>query len=230
MIDRIYFLLLFPLACFVLAGCRSNLPDGLPRLYSCSISVTQDAKPLAGATVIFYPKTRAGGPSWTPMGVTDASGVAVMRVNALYDGAPLGSYRVVISKTEEQQANSSPAPPEGTPAYDRWLEGGGDALKEFSLVERIYTDPEKTPHDHERRQYQDAGRGKGNTISFVGDTAPVTHVPGSVASKYTTSGSSSWPCMSISTRSFSTRNSFKSLPSRSVAAASFGERNECRAK
>jgi len=86
-------------ACFII-GCGGDpRPAGMPRLYPVSIVVIQDGAPLTNATVQLIPEDEANS-RWGPMGMTNASGVAAMRTNARYDGAPLGTYKVVVSKTE----------------------------------------------------------------------------------------------------------------------------------
>ena len=85
---------------FVLAfqpGCGKdpNRPDDLPKLYPVSITVTQEGKPLEGATVTLHAKaeTKYG----TCLASTDASGVAVIRTYG-FKGVPLGQYSVTIEK------------------------------------------------------------------------------------------------------------------------------------
>ncbi|MDR2441223.1 MAG: hypothetical protein LBE12_17820 [Planctomycetaceae bacterium] len=135
-------------------GCSfQQLPDDLPTLYPCKIMVIQDGQPLIGASVILHltdPNTENRGKSWIPMGLTDEKGVAVIKTNARYDGAPLGKYKILVNKTEHETSKLEPAPPEDSPDYARWLEKSRtEKLNEFGLVETIYSDAQKTPHDIE---------------------------------------------------------------------------------
>jgi hypothetical protein len=135
-------------------GCSSQqLPDDLPVLYPCKITVIQDGQPLTGASVILHltdHRPDHGGKSWIPMGLTDENGVAVIKTNARYNGAPLGKYKIAVNKTERETSKLEPAPPEDSPDYARWLEKSqGEKLHEFGLVETIHTNAEKTPHDIE---------------------------------------------------------------------------------
>jgi hypothetical protein len=135
-------------------GCSSQqLPDDLPTLYPCKITVIQDGQPLADASVILHltdHSTNHGGKSWVPMGLTDENGVAVIKTNARYNGAPLGKYKILVNKTERETSKFGSPPPEDSPDYARWLEKSQqEKLHEFGLVETIYTDAGKTPHDIE---------------------------------------------------------------------------------
>lgn len=128
-------------------GCRNDLPEGLPALYPCNIAVQQDGEPLGGATVMLIPDMEATGVSWIPMGKTDESGIAALATNARYPGAPVGRYKVVVSKrVAVDNIKLSPPPPEDSPDYDRWAKQS--LLLEpdvFDLVEPKYGSVEDTP-------------------------------------------------------------------------------------
>ena len=88
------------IALFIIVGCGGEQrPDGMPRLYPAAITVMQGGSPLAEASVVLFPEDSAN-ERWAPMGTTDASGVAVLRVDGRYEGAPLGTYKVTVSKLE----------------------------------------------------------------------------------------------------------------------------------
>jgi len=100
-------------AAVFITGCWGEpRPDGMPRLYPVSIIVTQEGVPLEEASVTLIPEDPANA-RWGPMGMTDGSGVAVMRTDGKYAGAPLGTYKVVVSKMEIID------PPPGTPGESR---------------------------------------------------------------------------------------------------------------
>ena len=80
------------LVCF--AGCGSKLPDDLPKLYPAQIEVTADGEKLAGAIVILSP---VGGGGESVGGGTDADGIAKLYTRGLYNGAPIGKYKVCVS-------------------------------------------------------------------------------------------------------------------------------------
>ncbi|MDR2705158.1 MAG: hypothetical protein LBC02_05200 [Planctomycetaceae bacterium] len=151
---KIHFLFCIAILFVTILGCSSQqLPEDLPVLYPCKITVIQDGQPLAGASVILQLTENVsahGGKSWIPMGLTDENGVAVMKTNARYNGAPLGKYKILVNKTEREPSKLEPAPPEDSPLYTKWLEKSQEEkLYEFGLVEAIYTDAQKTPHDIE---------------------------------------------------------------------------------
>ncbi|MDR0337515.1 MAG: hypothetical protein LBI18_10540 [Planctomycetaceae bacterium] len=143
-----------PIIFVLILGCSSKQqPDDLPVLYPCKVTVIQDGQPLAGASVILQLTENVSahsGKAWIPMGLTDENGVAVIKTNAKYDGAPLGQYKIVVNKTERETSKLEPAPPEDSPHYTTWLEKSqAEKLNEFGLVETIYTDAQKTPHEIE---------------------------------------------------------------------------------
>lgn len=107
----------------LLTGCGDKKrPDGLPKLYPCEILVKQDGTPLAGATVMLL--SEDGSVTWTVAGGTNDSGVAKIFTHGDFAGAPLGQYKVTITKnvienapTPEQLNNPNFAGPMGE-AYD----------------------------------------------------------------------------------------------------------------
>jgi len=83
---------------------------------------------------------------WGPMGTTDASGVAMMRTNARYNGAPLGAYKVIVSKLED---TPHPHPewaglPESDPNHWRYVEIA-QRLVPVEVVAPQYTSITDTP-------------------------------------------------------------------------------------
>jgi hypothetical protein len=95
--------LLFQVGC---GGGGSNLPEGFPKLHPVTITITQDSKPLEGATVTLVPKESS---TYSTSGTTDASGNATLRTYG-YDGAPAGEYAVVVAKvgSENQREEKTP--------------------------------------------------------------------------------------------------------------------------
>lgn len=73
------------------------------------ITVTQDAKPLPGATVILVPETVLE-KGWVISGGTDSRGIARMFTHGKYEGAPGGKYKVLISKQEHENAEPPKMP------------------------------------------------------------------------------------------------------------------------
>ena len=127
----------------VFSGCSSDHPDGMPTLHPCEVTVTQDGAVLADATVILHPEGAVH--SWTPMGVTDAQGTAILRTLGKYGGASAGKYKITVSKTEREPSQLGPAPSENDPAYASWSRRAAEEnLLEFSVVDPDFSDPQKT--------------------------------------------------------------------------------------
>jgi hypothetical protein len=83
----------------VFPGCKNNLPPDIPKLYSCTLVITQENQPLEGAVVaLFHQDTNLQ--KWTAGGVTDQSGKVVLKTQGRYDGVVAGDYKVTVIKTE----------------------------------------------------------------------------------------------------------------------------------
>jgi len=117
----------------------------MPRLYPASIEVTQEGIPLAEATVALIP-VDPGLDRWGPAGITNASGVVVLQTNGLYTGAPLGTYKVVVSKTSiELHPNPELENAEmGSADYEKYRQLDS-ARMEVNYVEPQYSSMENTP-------------------------------------------------------------------------------------
>ena len=91
-----FFIALFAVALVI--GCSSGRerPKDLPRLYPAKLTITQEGAPLEDATVTLHstdPNFR-----WSVGGSTDAQGVVVLNTNGFYEGVPLGTYKIAISR------------------------------------------------------------------------------------------------------------------------------------
>ncbi|MDR3234677.1 MAG: hypothetical protein LBT46_13630 [Planctomycetaceae bacterium] len=84
----------------MLFGCGQKLPDGMPKLYPVTITIIQDGKPLAGASVALAPKNVTAGQRYTAGAVTNTSGQAVIQTLSKYRGAVPGEYQITVLKTE----------------------------------------------------------------------------------------------------------------------------------
>ena len=129
----------------IMTGCGEKLPSGMPKLFPASITVTQEGEPLDGAMVLLIPEDSAL-QEWGPGGLTNASGVAVMRTNGKCKGAPLGKYKVTVTKTEREP---HPHPewadlPMNDPNYRQFLRMA-ESLKAYNLVERDFGSRDRTP-------------------------------------------------------------------------------------
>ena len=129
--------------CFVtLLGCSQNsVPDGLPKLVSVTLTITQDGAPLPGAIVLLTDPS--GSIRFTVGGMTDAKGTVVLHTHGRHKGTPLGKFKVHVTKTELDP--EPPAPPFGSPEYYEYLKVDRPPTKTYTLVEKKYTQPDTTP-------------------------------------------------------------------------------------
>jgi len=126
-------------ATMVLGACKGEKrPDGLPKLYPCSVKIIQGGAPLAGADVMLV----ANDPNlmrWPSGGSTDETGVDKLNTYG-FNGVPEGTFKVMVVKTETEGAAS----PEE--AIKKMQEGGAAASEEtFDLVSQEYRDQTTTP-------------------------------------------------------------------------------------
>ncbi|MDR1269700.1 MAG: carboxypeptidase-like regulatory domain-containing protein [Planctomycetaceae bacterium] len=95
-------LFLFQLSLFVVlvicSGCGQSLPPDLPKLYSVSMTITQEDKPLPDAVVFMINENPAS--KWTAGGLTNQNGIVNLRTNGQFNGVPLGTYKMTVRKTE----------------------------------------------------------------------------------------------------------------------------------
>jgi hypothetical protein len=99
------YLLILSLCFLMIQGCGgSPKPDGFPIIYDCSITLTQEGKPLTGADIILFSKD--GQCSWSVGGTTDSNGKAVIFTHGRFSGVPAGDFLVTVSKTEAERYES----------------------------------------------------------------------------------------------------------------------------
>ena len=125
----------FVVALLLQMGCSKdpNRPVDLPKLYSVSIVVTQEGKPLEGATVTLISKTPAK--YGTCSAETNTSGIAVLRTYG-YKGTPAGEYTVTIEKRGVEGAR------ETKNEYGDTIMVGG---KIYQYVDGQYADKASSP-------------------------------------------------------------------------------------
>lgn len=121
------FLLLAMVVALMFVGCRREYrPDGLPKLHPCTVTVTQEGKPLTDATVKLFD---VNGGEWPVSGLTDAAGVAKMVTYGQFDGAPAGEYKVIVVKRRTDWKGK----------VDGFTPANADV---FSLIELSFAEPE----------------------------------------------------------------------------------------
>jgi hypothetical protein len=128
-------------------GCGTKKPDGIPELHPAKVIVQNAGAPIADATVLF-----AGGTSgsWSIIGITDSSGVAVITTSQgswKDKGAPAGEYKVYITKKAEVQQD--PLPPELQNDSDAIEKHSAEYMKLLQNAPKVIpdglTNPAKTP-------------------------------------------------------------------------------------
>jgi len=139
-------ILVFSLLAFITAGCSQGRPkpEGFPVLVPASITVLQDGSPLERALVNLHPDD--GARNWGTLGVTNANGVATLTTASYWRGAPLGTFKITVSKTEIEQSRLVEPPLSDSEAYREWeIANARERLATHSLVDARFGDPSRTP-------------------------------------------------------------------------------------
>lgn len=112
--DRVIPLAILSVLAAVSGGCGPKLPENLPALQPCTVLVTMDGAPLAGAIVSLSPDSG----QWYANGITDAAGKVAIKTQGKYPGAAAGPYKVLVSKTVSSDPNWIPASEADKPPTD----------------------------------------------------------------------------------------------------------------
>ncbi len=81
-------------------GCGGEKkPNGLPNLFPCTLTITQENSPLENATVLAIPDDSSLD-KWPISGTTDAAGIVSLITYGKFNGIPEGSYTILITKEE----------------------------------------------------------------------------------------------------------------------------------
>ena len=145
----------FLLVLFVMAGIscsKVKKPEGMPELFPCEIKLTQEGEPLTDASILCMsddPKLIR----WAVTGKTGANGIAKIFTMGKFEGAPAGTFAVVISKEETVGDKGATDIGETAASSPRTV---------FSYVSLEQTTKERTPHKM-------TIEGKGGTASFEFD-------------------------------------------------------------
>jgi hypothetical protein len=137
----------FVMFLLLVSGCKNAVPkpDGLPKLYPCEISVTQDGAPLEDAAVRLLSKDTENG--WQVEGLTASNGIAVLKTAVHFPGVPKGDYTVLIAKIEVEKSTVPPPPSPQSPEFAAWQAAKGlEKLDNYYLVKPEFNNPKKTPH------------------------------------------------------------------------------------
>lgn len=128
------------LVALFIAGCSKDdgRPKDLPPLFPCEITITQDEKPLAQATVSLESSGEVNS-VYLPSGITDESGKALISTYG-FKGAPAGKYKVTVRKTIVEDVKQV------MDSYGDMVDSPGT---DYRVVERKYSDAKATPHELE---------------------------------------------------------------------------------
>jgi len=120
----------------MLSGCGGT-PEGnadRPKVYPVTGVVTLDGNPLEGATVTFS----SGSAAPSGFGKSDASGKFSLTTFDANDGAPAGSYQVLVTKTEEAAATGAPSIDSAEYVPPKEIDPNRPAPKPKSLIPEKY--------------------------------------------------------------------------------------------
>ncbi|WP_372721103.1 hypothetical protein [Novipirellula sp.] len=131
----------------LVSGCSEPRPDGMPELYPTSIAIMQNGTPLSDATVTLY-SDDAALRRWAVGGRTDDAGTATLMTHTKYPGAPQGSFKVMVNKTETEgdpipKHPGADATPEQLADYDRAMKTG--SFQVIQVVAEEYRTAGSTP-------------------------------------------------------------------------------------
>ena len=144
----------FALLTFVVGCGGQKLPEGMPELSPVSITLTQEGKPLAGASVMLVNVDKTQ--QWSAIARTNDKGVAVPQTNGQYKGVPAGTYKVTVTKQETEKGPDpyadAPDPKVDQDKYQEWYMKNEAKIaaasrippKVTSLVDPIYDNVDKT--------------------------------------------------------------------------------------
>jgi hypothetical protein len=115
------FVVLLTVLCF--GGCAPSLPKGLPPIYPCTITLTQEGVPLEGTSVALIPEDTTL--NFVFAGATNSSGNVEMYSHGKHRGVPAGKYKLFITKKDREIQN--------------------EKIWDVSLVDVKYTKPDTSP-------------------------------------------------------------------------------------
>jgi len=137
MYDRYVLLSFGIILTLFLTGCSGQpKPDGMPPLHPLTITVTQEGKPLAEASVSLHPI--GGEHSWSSGGLTQSDGSLVIYTYGKYAGAPAGKFKVTVDCV-----TSDPPAPKNVTMEE--LDAHNKKHPAFRIVPLQYTEKGKTP-------------------------------------------------------------------------------------
>ena len=135
--SRIYnrFCCLILFAGFALfSGCGEKLPQGMPRLNPCTITVDMEGKPVENVSVRLVSEDQI---HWGCSGITNSSGKAVLVTDGKYKGVPAGTYKVLLLRIDTEKRE-----------YKGFMEEAKlPPKKQTVVIDLKYDDEDETPYE-----------------------------------------------------------------------------------
>ena len=107
--------------CIVSVGCAGGAkkPADLPKLNPTTIKIVyDDGTPVDNAQVALRLAKSTGGRVWNLTGVSDATGSLTLKTDGQWDGAPVGSYQVMVTK---EVGETAPTDDASVPSVKRYV-------------------------------------------------------------------------------------------------------------
>jgi hypothetical protein len=120
---------------FSLLGCSPGVevPAGMPELYPVALTLTQSGSPLEGASVQLLAQDPAIA-TWQCGGYSDATGKVEIKTMGQHVGAPVGKYKVLVTKELIETSAGADASP-----------GAASSSTTYALVDPKFQSAETTP-------------------------------------------------------------------------------------
>jgi hypothetical protein len=115
-------------------------PKDMPALHSTTVTITQDGSPLADAVVTFVSGDSSTS-KWAVGGRTDSQGVCNVKTQGTFAGAPVGKYKVCVTKIEETESQTEKGPkpdPNDMDALNKYHAQVAAEKKSFDVVDEKY--------------------------------------------------------------------------------------------
>lgn len=130
---------------FLTSGCGPGLPDGMPKLYPTTVTITVDGKPAEEAYVTAFPTDASF--TWPLGGMTDAQGKISFIVDGKYEGAPEGELIICVKKTRTVTGPTydTPRPTESLSDIQAWEAQCEKEREEYLVVGADYNVKETSP-------------------------------------------------------------------------------------
>jgi hypothetical protein len=125
----------FFLTMIIFSGCQQeSQPTDFPKIYPCKITITQNKVPVENIQISLYDNHISN--KWSIGGITNTSGVAVIRTHGQFAGVPSGKFKVVLSKIESEGE---------TEVNESMTTRKSETVRIYSLIDKKYLEESTTP-------------------------------------------------------------------------------------